>query len=754
MQVKSVKSSQMITSCFRSFLLFSILTTLISSPCFGKSIQRHTKPVAKHNPIWAVQLNWAPSSASMHIDYDSSAPMGGAYQGAPTIFPAGKNNWETYTWKITNADFRGRENFGADLRIAGSPGMAIHQVTISSAAPSLAADGSSASIILNANKNGGNSENGLRQVGLGGNQGDSLYTNGVVANRTAEICAKNATVSYLYLRLDRANPLFQAHPSTVYVTITYAETLSASAWSESVFAGLAKQGVRYAEVNLEWGAIEPKPGVFNFEVLDSMLHNAARVHVRLLPIFWESVWTGNPPTWITKFDTDSAGNRSSVPTWWNQFNRQSYFHYVTATIAHIRNNPGFGGAFLDYGWLDYMWGPKPGNHGVNGYAPEDIAKFHSWLPSRYHTLSAFNRLHGTNYASWQEVPAASEGEPLFPVYQEFRSWSVEETYSRLTELVRKETSAPIYYYWGGGYNGIGVAFNLPDIFFRLARRYHAKVVFDCADHTGLGLLFNTLARVYNVPMLLEWTPRSTGLNAEIAEYMGHYGFGMPNMVGMDFFLYKGGREYEVGYPKYVKWLPYLSRFQGGYPFQPVAVYLSYKPVLAKSTALAGTSGRLAGIWRRTPLGFAVVTNQEVEAGLVDLNHYKAIYSLDGDNDPNIVAYRAHGGHVVDTPEQLAQYATPYLTYSGNGDTVEANPTVDRSTRTAWITLSGWTPGGSYDGAITINLTGLGLPEGRYRIVNVMTGDPIPCKENGGKLQTTLNIASGDLYIWKIEPARG
>ena len=751
MQVRSVKPRHKIITLFRSFLLCFILPTLLSPPCAGKPLHRQSKVFANRHPIWAVQLNWAPSSASMHLDYDSSASD--AYKSTPTIFPAGKGTWETNTWKLANTDFRGRENFGADLRIAGAPGIAIHQVTISSAPPTQTPEGNVAEIIFNSNREGGNTEKGLQQVGAGGNQGDSLYSNGIVANRTAEICAKNATVSYIYLRLDRQNALYQSHPSTVYVTISYAETIPASAWSESVFAGIARNGVHYAEVNLEWGAIEPKPNVFNFEVLDQMLRNAAKAHVRLIPIFWEAVWSGNPAPWITRYDTDAEGNLSAIPVWWNRFNRQSYFHYVTATIAHIKNSPGFGGAFLDYGWLDYMWGPKPAGRGVNGYASEDIAKFHSWLPIRFHSLSAFNRLYGTNYSSWQSVPAVTEGQPLFPVYQEFRSWSVEETYGRLTELVRKETSAPIYYYWGGGYNGIGVAFNLPDIFFRLARKYHARVVFDCADRTGLGLLFNSLARVYDVPMLLEWTPRPTGLNAEIAEYMGHYGFGMPNMVGMDFFLYKGGREYEIGYPKYVKWLPYLSRIKGEYPIQPVAIYLSYKPVLTKSTALAGTSRQLADIWRNSPLGFAVVTNQEVEAGLVHLNHYRAIYSLDGDNDPNIVAYRAHGGKVVDSPEGLERYAAPYLTYSGNGDTVEANPTVDRAARTAWLTLSGWSPGGSYDGDITINLASLGLPNGRYGIIDVMTDQPIPCKESDGKLQTTLNISSGDLNIWKIAPIR-
>jgi hypothetical protein len=323
----------------------------------------------------------------------------------------------------------------------------------------------------------------------------------------------------------------------------------------------------------------------------------------------------------------------------------------------------------------------------------------------------------------------------------------------MSALVRKETNAPLYYYWGGGYNGIGVAFNLPDIFFRVAHRYDATVVFDCAEETGLALLFNTLARVYNVKLMLEWTPLPTGLEAEMAEFLGHYGFGMPNMVGMDFFLYKGGKEFDVGYPMYVKWLPFLSRIKGSYPLQPVAVYFSYHPVLEKPDALAAFSAKLASMWRTTPLGFTVITNQEVDAGLVNLHKYRAILPLNGQDDPAILSYRAHGGHVVDRPEQLAQYASPYITYAGNGGMVEVTPTVNRSTRTAWITLSGWSPDRSYEGNITIHLAGLGLPKGRYHILNVVTGKQIPCQSTGADLRTHLRISSGDLYLWKILPTR-
>jgi hypothetical protein len=83
-------------------------------------------------------------------------------------------------------------------------------------------------------------------------------------------------------------------------------------------------------------------------------------HRLLLPIFWQSVWAGNPPAWIPAHERTSAGQRSPVPAWWDPQARADYFTYVTRTIAHIDHRPGFGGAFLNYGWLDAMWGLPPG----------------------------------------------------------------------------------------------------------------------------------------------------------------------------------------------------------------------------------------------------------------------------------------------------------------------------------------------------------------------------------------------------------
>jgi hypothetical protein len=93
--------------------------------------------------------------------------------------------------------------------------------------------------------------------------------------------------------------------------------------------------------------------------LDADVSNAAAAGIKLIPIFWQSVWGGNPASWIQDDEVTSTGSRSQLPAWWDMPEQQAYFSYVTHTVAHLDGRAGFGGAFLDYGWLDAMWGPPP-----------------------------------------------------------------------------------------------------------------------------------------------------------------------------------------------------------------------------------------------------------------------------------------------------------------------------------------------------------------------------------------------------------
>ncbi len=527
-----------------------------------------------------------------------------------------------------------------------------------------------------------------------------------------------------------------------------------SPWGKATFAQLRREGIRHAELNLAWAQLEPSPGHFAWHTLDRTLADAAASGVRVIPIFWQSVWSGNPPSWIPAHERTSTGRRSPVPAWWDPRSRADYFTYVTRTIAHIDHRPGFGGAFLDYGWLDAMWGLPPGRgSALNGYAAADIARFHRWLPSRYGTLARFNHARGTHFSSWSAVPAAVPGQPLFAVYQAFRAWSVQETYGRLTALVRRETSAPLYYYWGGGFGNAGQFWNLPDTFFQLARTYHVTVVLDDADHTGLALLFGSLARAYGVQLFEEWTPRPTGLRPELAQWLGHTGFGAPNEIGADFFLYQGGREFQTGFPVFRRWLTPLATRRGAYPLQPVAVYVSYHAALRNPAALAGLNARLGALWRENPIAFTVVTNREVAAHVVSLARFRAVFPINGRQDAAIRAYAAHGGHVLAHGRSLARYAPPYIRFSPSLSTVEAVPTVERSRRTAWISLAGLGPL-AYGGPVTLTYAGLGLPQGAYHLVNAADGAPVASSPVPGGLRFQLELSRGGFRLLRLLPGAG
>lgn len=525
-------------------------------------------------------------------------------------------------------------------------------------------------------------------------------------------------------------------------------------WSEATFAALRAKGMNHAEINLAWNNIEPARGQFDFTELDTDVANAAAAGIKLVPIFWQSVWGGNPASWIQNYEVTSTGSAARLPAWWDTQEQQDYFTYVTRTIANLDGRPGFGGAFLDYGWLDAMWGEPPaGGSGINGYAAADVARFRQWLPAQYGTIGQFNQEYGTSFSSWDQVPAATPGQPLFPVYQAFRQWSVYDTYSRLTSAVRAESSAPLFYYWGGDFANAQAFGNIPDTFFRLARQYGVTVVLDDGDQTGLAVAFGSMARAYHVRLLQEWTPQASGLGAETARWLGHYGLGEPMSAGEDFFIYQGGQEYSTGFPGYSGWIQAMRSLKGSYPEQPVALYLSFAPAYGgpgDSSDLANANATIASIWRKLPMGFAVVTDQEVKDHLVNLADFRAVLPLDG-SDQYIQAYAAGQGHVLSAPAQLADYAAPYMSFAPNGGVVEADPTVSPARNHAWISLAEVNPNWAYNGSATVSLAGLGLRDGVYHLADAQTGAPIPARPVTGGLCAPLQMTSGDLTMWEVAP---
>ena len=527
-----------------------------------------------------------------------------------------------------------------------------------------------------------------------------------------------------------------------------------TAWSESFFAGLAADGLTTAELNMPWGTIEPSAGTFNFTEWDTELANAAAAGIQLIPIFWQAGWGGSPAPWINDFEVGSGGAVGAQPTWWDPTEQSEYFTYVTDTIQNSVNQPGgYGGANLNYGYLDAQWDL---NGAGGGYATDDITEFqNTYLPDTYGTIATFNSDNGTSYSAFSQVPAAAPGAALFGVFQAFRAWSVQQTYGQLTADVRAVTaSTPVYYYFGGGFGNATNYANNPDTFFQLAKQYNVTIIDDDASSQGLTLTFGSLARAYGVKLAQEWTapPDNTQLAAKAVSWISLYSLGLPEGGGEDFFIHDGTEKDTVGFPIYTGWLPTLKGLSGTYPQQQAAVYIDFSQGYGNTNggSLNNVESDLANLWLNYQAGFTVVTSQEVKNGAVSLSQFKAILPLNG-VDTNLTSYQQGGGTLLTGPAQLTQYTTPYAEINAPqvGD-LQTVPAVATTGTSASITLANITSGTTYDDPIAFSPAGLGLKTGNYYLVNAATGAALPqTQQSSGLICATADIGAATLAQWNV-----
>lgn len=537
-------------------------------------------------------------------------------------------------------------------------------------------------------------------------------------------------------------------------------------WDESDFAAIKHSGINRAEINLDWGDIEPKKGQYDYRLLDRYLAEVAKAHLKLYLIFWESVWGEkqgkNPPKWLSAREVTSDGMTALQPPWWGAASRKAYFDYVAHTIDNVKASPGFGGLYANYGWLDAMWGPqRNGSHGVAGYAPADIKAFYRWLPRTYKTLANFNRRWHTSYDAWNRIPVSRPGDPLFSVYQRFRYYSVEQTYSELSRLVREHTNAPVFYYWGGGIGGRGgpaVLGNDPDTFFRLAKRYHVTVVLDDVDATGNALLFGSLARAYRVPLLQEWTPSRKDLRAEIPQWLGHIGLGTPFEVGESFFIYPpppGRPGWTDAWKAYQEWHATLAEFiRGRSPEQPVAVLVpTLKIALSPELdAFSDLDQELTEFWRHYHVLPHFITDQEVDRGVINLQQFHAVVDL-GNEIATLPALKTYAEKhpVLKNLDQAVSYLRPDVTLQPPYDSLEVTPTIHRSS--VWLFLANCNGQRGYSGSITFDPKALGLKSVSLDIRDAKTHQRFPATRiSGEKIRWHIDLPPAGFQVLRIEVA--
>ncbi len=481
------------------------------------------------------------------------------------------------------------------------------------------------------------------------------------------------------------------NPQWFVQALVYKGNNTSQTWTLSTFQRFAKEGITGVEVNLDWAAIEPKPGVFNFTVLQKYLQYCQETHLKLIPIFWEYIpWYTDTPGWLPGgTELTNTGAPASEPAFWSARANQAYFTFVGKTVAALTKSPAFGGAYIDYGWNDAGYGPT--TSGFAGYAPQDVAMFHHWLAQNYSSITALNSALGTKYQSFAAVPAFAPGQANFSVYQRFRFWSYQTLLGQTLAVARKATTKPLLIYWGGGISDVGMLANPPDVLFKLAKQYHAIVNLDNADHTSFASLFGYLSQSYQVPLLEEWSP-TEGTHTQLAHWMGHYPLEGAYRYGFDYFMYGGtGQQppfFANTYPSYLAWHSALAQVRGAQPQFSTGIMLGYDQLLHNNTGagLNGDTFKLADYLRSVRPAANIFTDLSVLNGAVSLSRFHTIVDWNSDLDsPNLnphllaalKAFKAHGGTILPGPSYANAYpAAPQSPlYSGvtGGITVVPQP---------------------------------------------------------------------------------
>ncbi len=433
-------------------------------------------------------------------------------------------------------------------------------------------------------------------------------------------------------------------------------------WTEANFQKWASEGITGVEMNMDWQAMEPSQGVFNFSQVEQYAEEAHQAGLTFIPIFWESMWhPGNPPSWldytpeesslgqidnwpITVYVGPGPAPSGLIPAMWSQRALSAYKQFVTAAFQALSPVPGFGGGYVDAGWLDAVYGPTPSGTGIEGYAAPDVTEYHLWLQQQYGTIANLNRQLGADYTAFDSVPAFTPGQTNFSVYQKFRAWSYETIMSQIYASIRTVSQKPIYMYFGGNMSTAGEFMNIPDIDFQLAQRFGGIINLDTAGHLGYAELFGYLSQAYRVPVIYEWTPTGS-ISADVslmAQWMGHITQQGSYGDGADYFADLGSGHqfnfYAPTFPTYLAQKSVMEQVRGSQPNYAVGIMLGYDQVF-NSNQDAGITGGLSllGNYLRSARPAAnVFTDLSVLDGAVSLNQFHTIIDWNGDlSSPNL-----------------------------------------------------------------------------------------------------------------------
>ncbi|MGC8571322.1 MAG: beta-galactosidase [Caldivirga sp.] len=532
------------------------------------------------------------------------------------------------------------------------------------------------------------------------------------------------------------------------------------------FMSIKELGFNTIFLTVPWGAVEYGPNEYDFHVLDQYMNYTEALGLRVILVFFYSVpaAAGDPdatPPWLLnngELEVDSLGQPQNPPAlaWWNMTDRQYYFNFIKTVVSRYVNYSNFLGVLVDFGWLDDDWGP-----GVNGlppgYAESDVLMFQHWLMQIYHSnITLLNKEWGTIYRNFSQItPTTQPFIGNWKYFQEFRVWSINETYSELFGMIRSiiGPNRMLLFYWGGSIDDI-YSLQMPEIYFQLARRYNVTIVLDDADHTAFAVFFSQLAKAYHVHLMMEWTPVPS-TRSYYSKYLSHLILGYPWLVGGDYYVFI--RSLNWFWPTVQLNAMVTKMYElinGTYPSTKVALlymtmfgdtYGNWRYLVNETGLIPGSLLNVNNNYAYYP--FNMITVNELALGLVNLSNYKYLILMVPENlIPSSVQgiinqWRSRGGVLVSFNSSwlrgglggvLSHLEEPVLVANAS---VEAFPIVNNNSVFLAINNYG-NPVNTLH--VYVNLTALGLRNGTYVIINLDGGDLLNVT-NGGSASFNVNL---------------
>ncbi len=496
-------------------------------------------------------------------------------------------------------------------------------------------------------------------------------------------------------------PHFTVLGAQLLSPIFSAQVFSMSSMTKSDYRDLASLGVNTVELQLFWSQIEPRPGSYNFSLLSTNVKYAEGAGLHYILIFWYGPWD---PSWISEYELNSSyepvnGPMDSYPSWWNLTETRYYIDYVKTTLSKFVGDPDFVGAYVNYGWLDAYW------YG-GGYSNSSVAMFRKYLISEYGSISALNAAWNTSYSSFNQViPPSGPGKAGWIDFERFRMWSLNYTlnyiYSSIDPILT-DHGKQLFIYWGGFLTDAPYHVDYPDIVFSVAKRYGAIINLDDDTFADLFLTFTDLARAYGVKLMFEWPGGPTAssmLQADKAVFLSslsHALSGIPCSVGYDYFVYPPSDWYGVTTPYYSSFISTYPAVKFQFVNSSVAALYSFGAETADPAIGAQEDNALKDlIYDYVP--FQVITDYEIENGVVNLSRYRYIVNLAGAYGMGLMpakaqraigAWMASGGKLLqisqdglmyaENESQVSDYVWPYLissTFSWPGNLNFSGPQV-------------------------------------------------------------------------------